>query len=465
MAEMSKAAGLGHEGAAKMAADMENQGLSAERTAQFVEQTMNDAHKMGLNASKVVKNIQANIKMLNKYNFKGGIKGLAKMAETTTKLGIDMNSVAGMADKLFDIEGAVDMSAQLQVMGGAWAKLADPFKLMYMARNDMEGLTAAIGQAAESSVHFNKESKDFEISSLEMHRLRKIAEQTNMSYEDLAKAGKHAAIYTQIKKQMNFSVDKETQEFLANTATFNDKGEATIMLDGKPKLIKTLTSADQNALKAQIKQTASLKEMAQTSQTFDDDLKNLINALKTAALPIIESLNKTLIPKLRGLFDKMEKEKWFDKIGEAAATIGSYIGKFLGWFIDNPIKTMIGIGLAKVSSFLFEKAQWLLNGLALAKGFNMGAGGKGGIFDYLKGLFSKGGGNIVGPNSAVTPGVAGPAQSSGGMFGKMGSMSRGMGAGAGAIGGLINAASADSIAEGVGAVSYTHLTLPTKRIV
>jgi len=35
-----------------------------------------------------------------------------------------------MADKLFDVEGAVDMSAQLQVMGGAWAKLADPFKLM-----------------------------------------------------------------------------------------------------------------------------------------------------------------------------------------------------------------------------------------------------------------------------------------------------------------------------------------------
>jgi hypothetical protein len=25
-----------------------------------------------------------------------------------------------MSDKLWDIEGAVDMSAQLQVMGGAW---------------------------------------------------------------------------------------------------------------------------------------------------------------------------------------------------------------------------------------------------------------------------------------------------------------------------------------------------------
>jgi len=79
MAAMSKATGLGAEGTAKMAADMEQQGISAERTADFVEQTMNDSSKLGINASKVIKNIQANMKMLNKYNFKGGVKGLAKM--------------------------------------------------------------------------------------------------------------------------------------------------------------------------------------------------------------------------------------------------------------------------------------------------------------------------------------------------------------------------------------------------
>ena len=100
MGKMAAATGLGADGAAKMAADFENQGYSAERTADFVEQIMNDTHKMGLNASKVVKNIAGNMKMLNKYNFKGGVKGLAKMAETTSKLGVDMNFAAGMADKL-----------------------------------------------------------------------------------------------------------------------------------------------------------------------------------------------------------------------------------------------------------------------------------------------------------------------------------------------------------------------------
>jgi hypothetical protein len=155
MGEMAAATGLGAEGTAKMAADMELQGYSAERTRDFIEQTMNDSSKMGLNASKVVKNMQQGMKLLNRYNFKGGVKGLKQMSETVTRLGIDMGSVSGMADKLFDIDGAVEMSAQLQVLGGSWANLGDPFKLMYMARNDMAGLTEEIAKAAAGSATFN----------------------------------------------------------------------------------------------------------------------------------------------------------------------------------------------------------------------------------------------------------------------------------------------------------------------
>ena len=154
MAAMAAATGLGADGAAEMAASLDAQGLSASRTKDFVEDTMNDAHAMGLNATKIVKNLQKNIKMLNQYNFKNGTKGLAKMVETSTRLGVEMNSIGGMTDKLFDIEGAVDMSAQLQVMGGEWAKMADPFKLMYMAREDPNALLQQSAEAAAKSFHY-----------------------------------------------------------------------------------------------------------------------------------------------------------------------------------------------------------------------------------------------------------------------------------------------------------------------
>ena len=368
MAEMAKASGLGAEGAAKMAADMELQGISAERTRDFTEQTMNDAHKMGLNTSKVMKNIAGNMKMLNKYNFKGGVAGLAKMGKTATKLGVDMNMVAGMADKLFDIEGAVDMSAQLQVMGGEWSKLADPFKLMYMARNDMEGLMESMGKAAEASVTFNKANGEMSISAYEMHKLRKIAEQTGVSYEELATAGKNARKYTEIKKQMGFTFDKETQEFIANTATFKD-GKASIMINGEPKLVSQLTKIDKDAIKAQITQKQTMKEMAEQSMNFDEQLTNLINSLKVAALPLIDSLNKELIPKIKGLFDKMKKEDWFGKIGEFAKTVGTVVGKIAGFIIEFPA--------VLAAAPLLKAAMWVANGYSLAKGFMMGTKGFG----------------------------------------------------------------------------------------
>lgn len=395
ISNIAAATSLGAEGAARLAADFENVGLSAERTAEYTEQVMNDSHKMGLNASKVIKNISQNMKMLNKYNFKGGVKGLMKMAETASKLGVDMNMVSGMADKLFDIEGAVDMSAQLQVMGGEWAKLADPFKLMYMARNDMEGLMEVVGGAAAASAKFNNKTKEFEISAMEMHRLRKIAEQTGVSYEELAQAGKNAAKFTKIKGQLRFNMSKEEQEFISNTAKFNEQGKAEIEINGNKKLVSQLTSADRTALQAQIKEKASLEERAKAAQTFDDQVTNLINMLKTSALPLVEAINKKLMPKLQGLMDKMIKNGWLDKIGQFAEMIGTGIAKLVGVFVDNPIATAVGVGLAKIGSFLFEKASWIHNGYLLAKGFLSGTGGAGGgsgsFIDALTGGGGRGG--------------------------------------------------------------------------
>ena len=384
MAQMAAATALGAEGTAKMAADMAQQGLSAESTRNYVEDTMNDAHKMGLNASKVVKNVQQNMKMLNKYNFKNGIKGLAKMAQTTTKLGVDMNFVAGMADKLFDIEGAVDMSAQLQVMGGEWAKMADPFHLMYMARNDMEGLADELGRAAQSSVHFNSESKEFEISALEMHRLRKIAEQTGVAYEDLATAGKNAAILGRIKTQISYDIPKDTQEFLQNTAKFDENGKAYIEMDfgdGKVsrKYLNQLSASNKAMLNTTVQQRKTLEEYGKDSINFDDALNNTINALKVSLLPLIDEMNKNLVPKLTEFVAWVKKSGWLDRIESFAKTVGKMVSAIGGFIIDNPVESAFIYGVAKFTGLLIDNFMWIKNGLFLAQGFNMGTTGNGGL--------------------------------------------------------------------------------------
>ena len=372
MGQLSKFADLGAEGAARMAAEMDMQGMSAEKTGEFMNQTLNDSHAMGVNASKVIKNIAGNIKMLNKYRFKDGVKGLAKMAMTASKLGVDMSFAGGMADKLFDIEGAVDMSAQLQVMGGAWAQMADPFHLMYMARNDIEGLTEEIANAAKQSMSFAKDGS-IETSAMEMQRLRIVAQQTGLEYEQLMDAGKAAFKLSNIKGQIG-NVSPELQEFIANTAEFKD-GKATIMVNGNPKLLSTLSETDKNVLKGQMETKKTMEERAKEALTFDEAFTNMVNGMKLYLLPIITTINESLMPKLEALQKRFEDEKWGEKIESFAKIVGSLVETVGTFILENPIKSALMYFGSKV---IGNVIQWTLNGVALAKGFNMAVKGPGG---------------------------------------------------------------------------------------
>lgn len=393
MAAMSMATGLGAEGAGELAVNMEEVGYSAERTGDYIEQTMNDAHSMGINASKVVKNISGGIKMLNKYRFKDGIKGLAKMAELSAKLGIKMDFAASMSDKLFDIEGAVDMSAQLQVMGGAWAKMADPFHLMYMAREDMVGLTKEIAEASQESMHFAKDGS-IEMSSLAMSRLKIIAQQTGLEYDDLVKSGKEMFKMNKVKSQIAFGVPEDMKEFIANTAQLDKNGKATIEINGSPKLVSQLDAGDQSFLKMQVSEKKSMAERAKASQNFDDQITNLINQFKTYMLPIIDGINETLGPIVT---DFMKDPNWKKDLIALGKQIGGFIVG-LKPVVQTVADFVMALGpkgtlaLLFGGKLLFDVAKWFANGLSLSAGFNAGSGGIGkGLAGLGKGIAKVGG--------------------------------------------------------------------------
>jgi len=397
MAAMSKMTGLGAEGTAQMAADMDVQGLSAERTASFVEETLNSSHKMGVNATKVMKNIGSGIKLMDKYHFKEGTKGLAKMAQLVTKLGVDMNSVSGMADKLWNIEGAVEMSAQLNVMGGAWAAMSDPFHLMYMARNDMKGLTEEIANASQESISFNKATGEFDMTAEGMHRLKIIAEQTGVAYEDLVTMGKNMAKFNKIKGQVGFSIggseeDKAMLEYISSKSTMDKNGKGEIMINGQPKLLSQLTAADKSVIQAQMNEQESMKKRAEQARGFDEQLTYFLDNMKVTLLPLIESFNKP-----GGLAEKLDLfVKDFNKPGgmgetvsKFAAGIGDLVSSIGSWMLENPKLTAslwamaeaipLIVGAFKLLGGLWDMAKWFMNGMSLGKGFMSVAGGMGGM--------------------------------------------------------------------------------------
>ena len=378
--QIGKSTNMGAEAASQMAAEFQDVGYSAEDTGKYIEQTMNDAHKMGLNSSKVIKNIKQNFKLLNRYQFKDGVKGFAKMAETATKLGVKMDMVGAMADKLFNVEGAVEMSAQLQVMGGAWAQMADPMKLMWQARNDMDGLTNSIANAAAQSMHLAKDGS-IQLSALEMQRLKKIAEDTGVSYDDIVTSGRKMFAIQKAQSQIPFHMSDDMKEYLGAIAKFDKNGKASIEVGSDKKLLSQLNEAD---IKQQMQETASMKERAKSAQTFDDQIKNLENQFKALLLPMLKGINEGLGPVLNKFSESLKDPKTIKAIGDFASGIGNFVGVVGKWIAENPWKSLFALGL-------FEAAKWTANGLALAGGFRLGTTG---MFNKMSGEFGVNGGQI-----------------------------------------------------------------------
>lgn len=461
---MAVATGLGNEGAAEMAAEMNNVGYSAKNAKDTVEGLMDNAHMLGLDAFAFTQNLKSGLKLLNRFNFKGGVQSLAKMVELTQKMGVSLDIAAPMAEKLFNVEGAVEMSAQLQVLGGEWSKLADPFKLMYMARNDMEGLTDSIIKAATGSAKFNKATNEFDISALEMQRLRQVAEATGLDFEQLAVAAKRAAQFAGIKKQISFGIDKDTEKFIEATAYLDKNGTAKIMVGADEKTVSQLTEIEKKTLKTQAGEREAMEERAKQNRTFDDALNNTMTYFKQILLPVVEVLNKDLLPKLDTFVKNFKDSEWPKRLGEFGETVGKFIGSIGKFIIENP-KLIASLYLfSKVINPILDRLNWFNNGLSLSKGFLIGTNGGAGMASGRANMASggagmaSGGANIDSGGANMASGGANMASGrgvSGGFGNKAGNLFKRYGGAAigGAIGGaLVAATTAGSTGEGIGDV-------------
>lgn len=132
---IGKGTNLGVEAATRLGAQFEIMGYDARSTMEYVQGVVDTSERMGVNTTKVLKNVSDNFKKLNTYTFQQGIKGMAQMAQYAEKMNIDINSALNSADIAKSLEGAIDLAANLQVMGGEFAK-SDPFELLFLSRND-----------------------------------------------------------------------------------------------------------------------------------------------------------------------------------------------------------------------------------------------------------------------------------------------------------------------------------------
>ena len=304
---IGKGTGLGVEQAARLGAQFELMGFDAKSTMEYVQGVVDTSERMGVNTTKVLKNVNDNFKRLNTYTFQQGVKGFAQMAMYAEKFRMDINQALNAADVARSLEGAIDLAAQLQVMGGEFAK-TDPFELLFLSRNDPAKFTEKIADMTKGVVSFRKMADGtFEkfISPADRDRLAAVAKSMGMEASELTQIAERQAEIQRMRQQMaGMGLSAKEKELIEGAAIFNkETGRFEVQIAGQMKDVAALTKEQANAF---AKERVSLEDRAKQALTFDETFKATINSLKSALLPILHSVNG-LLTKLQPIADWMSK--------------------------------------------------------------------------------------------------------------------------------------------------------------
>lgn len=261
----------------KAVGDFEKIGISASVLGDKLNIAANQARRIGANTSAVYTQISQNLDNLNKYGFQNGIEGLTRMAAKSTALRIDMKEMAFFADKVYTPEGAIETVAALQRMGAAVGDLADPFKLMYMAQEDMEGLLNSVTKMTDKFAYFDEQSKEFKIFPNAKRDLREISMALGVTQESINNIIMGQAKLQKMGGEIRLQNITEEDRLLISSLATMDKttGKYQVKVEGQTKMVSELNSKDLEALKREPK---TLEDIAREQLTAQEKLVALFSS-------------------------------------------------------------------------------------------------------------------------------------------------------------------------------------------
>lgn len=318
--------------------EFEKVGLGAADTLVKINTAGLASASLGLNSKKTTQDLKTNIEKLNEYGFKNGVEGLNRMVQKSAEFRMNMAETFKVAEKVMNPESAIELTANMQMLGGAIGDLNDPLKLMYMATNNVEGLQDAIQGAAGTLAVFNSEQGRFEITGANLRRGKEMAATLGISYSEFAKgaiAAQERLMATDTLLAKGFNLDDKDREFITNLSQMKD-GQMQIVI---PKSLsesvrKSLGIGSENEIKlseltdAQIKALKENKEQlegktaAQMADEMLSETKKMSNSLESMALSLGITGKKQAFGKEGELLDG--KEKVIPLISEMLKTLSEF---------------------------------------------------------------------------------------------------------------------------------------------
>lgn len=237
---------VGDDVAAGLNAQMNYFNKSVSDSSEIFYEMYKNANKVGISNKKYAKELNQNLKIAQKYTFKGGVKALMEMSLWADKVRFNMQNLEAIVDKVQNggLEGLITQAASLQVLGGKFAMGADPIAMMYESWSDPESLIKRFTDMTAGMGQFNKKTGEVEIVGPDAMMLKQYADVIGM---DIANA---RAIITQrikqeqIDRQLLDKYNEAQKQLIYNKAQYGDDGKWYVTVNNELKDINSLGEND-----------------------------------------------------------------------------------------------------------------------------------------------------------------------------------------------------------------------------
>lgn len=293
-------------------------GMNYRQIGNNVRDSINLANSLGVNAKAVMGAVVENTDKLQRFNFEGGVQGLAKMAAQASMLRFDMAETFKLAEDVMDPERAVEIASAFQRLGVSAGNLVDPFQLMNQSINDPSGLQDSLINISKQFTYFDEKSKTYKINPQGILTLKEMEKQTGVSAKALRDAAISAADFDErlqaVGKATLFpEATEDDKKLLANMARMGEGGEYEISIGGEYQKISEI-QADQ--LKQLVKEQ---KEGPKTVEEIQKSTLEIDKSILANAKEINQKLSKNLLFGEKSLQGSMEFTRAIRETGKTTA--------------------------------------------------------------------------------------------------------------------------------------------------
>lgn len=294
MSEMAKMAKVFGDESVDIITTYKSLGVGIIASTKSMRNLIKESDKYGVLPVKTAKILKDNITAIDKYSFQGGVKALEKMALYAARTNTSMSGALAMTDKLLEggVEGAMEMSSELQLLGGEFATLGNAFDLTALSRNDPGKFQEMMYKAASSMATFNKETGELEYSRRALDTLGQVAKVTGYSVDQLTKGGRSLKTEMDLKDVLDPSL-RGLKDFdaivakVAGSATRNPFGEWEVSINGAKKNVKNLSEEEIKGLSLTMEGKGpeeSFERIATSNEKLVETMERFINTIKSEAL-------------------------------------------------------------------------------------------------------------------------------------------------------------------------------------